>query len=137
MNIGSWNVQGWTNDNQIVRLKLLNKANFDIICLTETHLVNTNVIELDGYKWYDRNKVSLHVIAKSGYGGCGILVKHNFLQEFTVKDENREKEGISSLKLVNKHPKLSFVLYCVYLSSSDSTRGRDSLDVFSFIRSVS
>ncbi len=75
MKIGSWKIQSWTNDNKILRYELPIKANLDIICLTETHLLNNNVIELQGYKWYGHNMLSLHVIAKSGPRGCGILVR--------------------------------------------------------------
>ena len=128
-------MQSWTQENSCLREAIIFATNPDLICLTETHLTHDASITLPGYKWYGHNRLNLHVRAKSGSGGCGILVKDTLLEEFAVSLVDKTKEGIISVVFKNKSTNFSFVVYCCYLPPGDSTRGRDAVDFFAYILS--
>jgi len=46
-----------------------------IVGIAETHLVNDSVINMDNYQWFGNNRKHIHIRAKTGSGGVGILVK--------------------------------------------------------------
>lgn len=56
-----------------------------MICIAETHLVQKEVLNVDGYKWLGRNREKLHKNAKFRSGGIGFFIKYNILKDFNVK----------------------------------------------------
>ena len=58
----------------------------DIIGITEPHLINRGVLEMDGYKRFDQNRQNLHVNVKKGFGGffCFLVF---FCFVFCIKNE--------------------------------------------------
>ena len=74
--MGSWNVNGWTESNKLLRSEIIKKLNLDIICLSETHLFTNDVISLFGYTWFGHNRSVTHVRVNKASGGVGWLVKN-------------------------------------------------------------
>ena len=54
--------------------------------IAETHLVNDSVINVDNYEWFGNNRKHIHIRAKAGSGGVGILVKKDVLSTFKSYD---------------------------------------------------
>ncbi len=49
---------------------------YDIITVTESHLVDDNILHVNGYQWCDHNINDVHIRARrKGSGGVGALVK--------------------------------------------------------------
>ena len=62
--------------------------------IAETHLVNDSVINVDNYEWFGNNRKHIHIRAKTGSGGVGILVKKDVLSTFKVTIEDNPEDGI-------------------------------------------
>ena len=64
MACGLWNVAGWSNakdsDNFRSGENFLNTVNFDILAVTETHLVRDKELTVSGYEWFGQNRKTLH-----------------------------------------------------------------------------
>ena len=131
----SWNVQSWTQSNRHVRETVLLQLDPDIICLSETHLRDNDTIELTGYTWLSHNRQSLHRRARTGSGGCGILVKDSLLTQFTYNIIDNTIEGLLGVKFTNKITDFTFVVYSCYLPPESSERGRDSIAYYAHLLS--
>lgn len=107
MTAGFWNVRGWhsnqNSDNYYLRSLCVNELGLDILGIAETHLVNDNMIELEGYRWFGNNRKVIHVRARTGSGGVGFLVKNELLNCFEVSILDNSSEGILWLQLKHKH----------------------------------
>jgi len=58
-----------------VRVSCIINSNFDILAIAETHLLNNDVIDVDGYTWFGFNRKIIHRNARNGSGGIGFLIK--------------------------------------------------------------
>ncbi|CAG2188375.1 unnamed protein product [Mytilus edulis] len=97
--------------------------NLDILGLAETHLTGDKVISVEGYQWFGLNRKHIHVRAKSGSGGVGILVRNSICNEFDVTIADNDTEGILWIKLENKTNANNVLYVCVvYLPPENSTR---------------
>jgi hypothetical protein len=75
-------VNGWTDSNNTLRENIIKHSNQDIFCVTETHLVGDQCLNIDGYKWFGHNRRGIHRLARKGSGGVGIFVKESVLEEY-------------------------------------------------------
>ena len=57
------NVNGWTQNNAMLRKNLLKHSKADFICVNETHLKKDDIISLPGYQWVGYNRTMQHVRA--------------------------------------------------------------------------
>ncbi|VDI31988.1 Hypothetical predicted protein [Mytilus galloprovincialis] len=95
----------------------------DILGLAETHLTGDNVISVEGYQWFGLNRKHIHVRAKSGSGGVGILIRNSICNEFDITIADNDTEGILWIKLENKTNANNVLYVCVvYLPPENSTR---------------
>jgi hypothetical protein len=49
---------------------------------------------VDNYEWFGNNRKHIHIHAKAGSGGVGILVKKDVLSTFKVTIEDNPEDGI-------------------------------------------
>ena len=56
LTVNTLNVNGWTENNGRLRLKLITHNEPDIVCITETHLKNDEQLELDEYICFTKNR---------------------------------------------------------------------------------
>ena len=63
---------------------------------------NDAVINISEYTWFGNKRTILHHRAKSGSGGCGILIKNQIFSDFNVEIIIHNMEGLLGLKLVEK-----------------------------------
>jgi hypothetical protein len=128
-------VRSWTNssDNHFIRSSCVNHLNLDIVGIAETHLMKNNVICMDGYRWFGQNRKALHVRAKTGSGGIGILVTETLFSAFDINVVEDNYEGIMWLQF--KERSSGDVFYCCvcYLPPIESTR---DVDVHEFLYSL-
>ncbi len=73
----SWNVRGWTKNNEIIRKIFIEELQSDILCVSETHLKGNDTILIDNYKFLPDNITVSHVNAPKMFGGVGTFVKEN------------------------------------------------------------
>lgn len=87
-----------------------------IIGITESHLINDNVIHIDNYKWFSNNRKQIHTRAKTGSGGVGLLVKNELLSTLNVDVEDKSTDGIIWIKFTEKeNTENTFYVYVTYL----------------------
>ena len=133
MNIASWNINGWTDNNNILREKIIQNLDCKIVCLSETHLKDKNNINIPGFTWYGHNRVVKHVNAVRGSGGVGILIKDHLLKDFEISCVDKAVDGIISLSLKNKHTDCHIFIMNGYLPPENSPYSCNSTDFFSYM----
>ena len=69
------NIGGWTEGNKELRQAILDTADCDLICLCETHLVEDQNIEVNGYKWFGHNRQAVYVNAPTEWLFAQLLCK--------------------------------------------------------------
>ena len=126
-------MRGWNSDNfsdnYVVRASCLSSLNLDIVGVVETHLKNDETLEVAGYEWFGQNRKHLHVNARCGSGGVGILIKNAILREFECKVVDNSYEGTLWLRLKHKFNRTCLILCVCYLPPENSSR---QADVFGF-----
>ena len=135
LKVGVLNVNGWTDRNSILREQIIKTSNFDIFCVTETHLLNNNSLHVEGYKWYGHNRQGTHILAPKGSGGVGIFVKEDLLEEYSCNIVDKGFDGIIGILLEHKMSEFRCYLYCCYSSPENSTWGRDSVSFYAHLLS--
>ena len=89
-------------DSFMLKEELLNHLDLDIIGIAESHLLNTQVIEIVGYSWFGNNRSNIHIRAKTRSGDVGFLVKNDIMGQYDVVIEDDTIKGILWLKFVSK-----------------------------------
>ena len=114
----------------MLRKELLNHLDLDIIGIAETHLSNTQVIEIDGYSLFGNNRSNINIRAKKGSGSVGFLVKNDIMGQYvvTVVIVDDTIEGILWLKFVSKCNKAELHTCVCYLPPNKSSRNKDADD---------
>ena len=135
LSVATWNVNGWTTYNSLLRAEIIAKFQFDIICICETHLRNNDKVTVDNYIWFGNNRKLLHVNAKKGSGGIGFLIKTSVLSMYNIVSVDRSVDDVIKLSLSHKHSTYSISIFGCYIPPQHSSRGRSSNDVFSFLSS--
>ena len=73
---------GWSvnpeSDNYNLRLSCIINSELDIVGVAESHLQVSNVVNKEGYSWYGNNHRNIHVNARTGSRGVGVLIKKPF-----------------------------------------------------------
>ena len=69
-------------------------TNLDIVCLCETFLKSSEIISIEGYKWFGNNRTSISKRAVRGSGGVGVLVKQSMFDRFSVDIVDKNHEDI-------------------------------------------
>ena len=54
------NVCGWTKSNEQLRIGITSEINPDIFSLNETHLGESQIINVEGYSWKGFNRTCVH-----------------------------------------------------------------------------
>ena len=127
MQCGFWNLNDFNCNKDSEKYYLLSTCtkhlNLDILCVAETHLTGNNVIDIDVFSWFGQNRENIHIRAKKGSGGVGILVRKELLNDFKVEITNSDVEGILWIKFTSKVDKEdSFYVCSIYLPPEFSSR---------------
>lgn len=109
--MGYWNPNGWhsnpkTSDgilNYDFKCNLLVGFNFDVFCISETHLTSNCDLQVDGYTWFGRNRKNKHVKARKGSGGVGAFIKTDILKDYDIKPAVTDMDGIMWLEFSPKN----------------------------------
>ena len=128
--IGLWNVNSWTETNGYGREVLLNHLELDVLVVCESKLLDAKVLNIEGYKWIGKNRLSIKRTAKSGSGGVGVFIKESVYREFYVTIIEVNYEGILVLKLVHKDTGKQIAICSCYLPPEGVIRGQNSQDFF-------
>ncbi|CAC5421696.1 unnamed protein product [Mytilus coruscus] len=100
----------------------------------ETHLVKNNKISVDGYMWFGRNRIGIHIRANAGSGGVGFFVRNDLMELFNVIVVEDSIDGICWLKFEDKLNLDNIFYACVvYLPPENSTR---AVNVYEFLESL-
>ena len=101
--------------------------NLDILGVIETHLKNEDSLKIDGYTWFGNNRKQLHINARCGSGGVGILIKNSLLMEYTCDVIDSTQDGILWVILKHNLDGSCLVLCTCYLPPENSSRQKDVL----------
>ncbi|CAC5396569.1 unnamed protein product [Mytilus coruscus] len=103
--------------------------------LAETHLVGQSVVDIEGYTWFGHNRKHIHVRARTGSGGVGVLVRNDVLVNYNVDKVSDSVDGILWIRFSEKTtPDSSFYTCVVYLPPENSAR---SVNIYEFLDSLS
>ena len=111
--------------------RVFNSQDLHIVGIAETHLVNDSVINVDNYEWFGNNRKHIHIHAKAGSGGVGILVKKDVLSTFKVTIEDNPEDGILWIRFTEIGKWYNCFYVCVvYLSpAARSVNAHNFFDV--------
>ena len=133
---GVWNVRGFVQrDYCRLRENVITATDLDIVCLCETFLRNSEIISIEGYKWFGHNRTNISKRAVRGSGGVGVLVKESMFDRFSIDVVDKRHEDILWLACtqINNPDNTIFIGVC-YLPPAASSRGDKSHDVFDTLR---
>ena len=92
---GVWNVRGFVQrDYCRLRENVVTATDLDIVCLCETFLRNSEIISIEGYKWFGHNRTNISKRAVRGSGGVGVLVKESMFDRFSIDIVDKSHEDI-------------------------------------------
>lgn len=80
----------------------MHKSNLNIMGIVKTHLVKENTVDNDGFKWYGHTRNNIHIHAKTGSGGTGLLVRNDFDELFSVTIVDDATDGIVWVQFMDK-----------------------------------
>ena len=114
-------------------MNLLQHIDSDVICINETHLKATQVIELEGYHFYGYNRTSIHINAPKGSGGVGIFVRNTLYDTFDISTIDKLYGGILGLAPTNKLTSYKIAIFTTYLPPENSPWGRNVTEFYSHL----
>ena len=86
--------------------------------LAETHLIGQAGININGYTWIGNNRKHLHVRARAGSGGVGVLVRNDVLLNYNVIKVNDSVDGILWIRFSERKKPRFLLLYLCGLSTA-------------------
>ena len=92
----------------------------DLICLTEMHLCDSEVITVNNYTYFGLNRKTRDKRALRNSGGIGILVKNNLCGLFQINDCYRWNDNVLGIKLESIDQTDCIIVYCVYMPPESS-----------------
>ncbi|CAC5359727.1 unnamed protein product [Mytilus coruscus] len=96
--------------------------NLHMVGIAETHLTGNKGIAVDGYNWFGFNRTNIHVRAKTGSGGVGLLILNDICSQFNVEIIDNDTDGILWVRLEDKNCLQNAFCFCiVYLPPENST----------------
>lgn len=130
-------MRGWNVDPaQQLRTNAITALHLDIVCVSETFLVDQQELTVPGYKWFGNNRKHIAKRACRGSGGVGILVKLEILESFDVAVISDKLEGILWIELIHKGSRRTFGICSCYLPPSGSSRGDQSVEFFESLKAL-
>ncbi|CAG2208741.1 unnamed protein product [Mytilus edulis] len=135
---GFWNINGWKVDVDSEKYNFLAECvryyNLHILGLVETHLTGNTGINIDGYTWFGLNRKEIHIRAKTGSGGVGILIRNDVRDEFNINIVEDNTDGIIWVKFEDKTFAHNCFYVCViYLPPENSTRAVNIHEFFDIL----
>ena len=131
--VGTWNVNGWTINNSQLRSETIELMNFDIICITETHLPGDSNITMSNYTWFGHNRTLIHSRARRASGGVGWLIKNDLLNDYSFNVIDKSFEGIIAMECKHIATNFAMVLIGAYLPPENTNWGRESTQFFAHL----
>lgn len=107
--------------------------NFDLICITETHLPGTSNIVMSNYTWFGHNRKCTHFRSRRASGGVGWLIKNELLSDYSFNVIDKSFEGIIALECKHLATNFTMILIGVYLPPENTTWGRESAQFFAHL----
>ena len=93
------------------------------MAVVETWLRGEEVIEVDGYRWFGRNRKGLHRKAVRGSGGVGLLIREEVLEGYTIEILESDIEDIMWVRMrqVDEDEEEALVLAVCYIPLESSS----------------
>ena len=131
--MSSWNINGWTQNNQKLREHILTEHGSDIYCLIETKLDRRSSISCDGYQCIPHNRQVRHVNATTTSGGVAILIKSSLFDNFSFRVVDTAIDGILGVQITDKSTEFVILIYVCYLPPVNTTWVYDSNAFFAHL----
>ncbi len=120
----AWNVNGWTDTNQILRQIVIHHFNPDILFITETYLEKDENIKITSYTYISHHRT---IKAPTLHGGVGLLVNDLIYNKFNIIVIDKNLDGILVVKFVDNNTQ-DFIIFTCYLAPYDSPYRRNQSD---------
>ena len=116
MNIGSWNINGWNENNSLIRENILLSLSDNVWFITETHLKTEENIHVPGLKWIGQNRLKY----KSPSRGIGFIIHLKLYSWYHVKSLESGFESILVMSLIHNHSGFYFITAGIYIPLKSS-----------------
>ena len=111
--------------------------NCDIYFLSETHLKQSEPINIDDFEWYGQyRKINVKKNQRRVMGGIGFLIKKHLYKDYNIQCVDSTFEGILVYSLQHKISLFYMFIIGCYLPPEYSFHGRDSGSYFNHIRTL-
>ena len=126
------NVCGWFKDgNEMVQMRERHDMRAEVIdfyrpsvmALVEAWLKREEEIVVEGYRWFGRNRRSLHTKAVRGSGGVGLLVCEEVLERCIVEVLDTDVEDLLWVRLSQENEEMLTLAVC-YIPPESLSCGR-------------
>ena len=94
----------------------------DLLALAETHLISNNELRVAGYTWVGQNRTNIHISARNGSGGVGLLIENTFASNYNIQILDKGHEGILWINFKHILNGTCFNLCVCYLPPEGSSR---------------
>ena len=119
------NVNCWSTNNNRLHTKLVTFNNPNIICVTETHLRDSEEIEVENYRFYGLNRPN-NPRSTHGSGGVGILIEADIYNSCAVQKCCEIDDNVLGLMVTNKYSGCTYLVICIYLPPDSSRYGQNN-----------
>jgi hypothetical protein len=129
-------VNGWSlntdTDNFKMRYDMIQFLNMDMVAIAESHFRKNSGLAnyFPGYRWMGNNRKTIHVKARSGSGGVGLLVKNELYDDFKISILDDSEEDILWVKLTARKSDFVIIVCVCYLVPEGSCRYINAADYF-------
>ena len=98
----------------------------DIVVVPETHCMDNQIIEIDNYTVFQKNRPATNANLRRGSGGLAIAINNSILQDHSVVSLIKNNtDGLLGLKLVNNETQFKLGILGNYLSPDNYHYGQD------------
>ena len=94
----------------------------DLLALAETHLISNNELRVAGYTWVGQNRTNIHINARNGSGGVGLIIENTFASNYNIQILDKGHEGILWINFKHILNGTCFNLCVCYLPPEGSSR---------------
>ena len=132
----SWNVNGWYRDTKAIKSQIICGIGPDFVAISETHLKDSEEIEIPGYLCITNSRRLRNVRARRNSGGVCLLFKDCILSKYKYEIIDKCYDGILAVKFTRTQDLYNFVIICLYLPPEQTSWGRNASAFYAHVMQI-
>ena len=132
----SWNVNGWYRDTKAIKSQIICGIGPDFVAISETHLKDSEEIEIPGYLCITNSRRLRNVRARRNSGGVCLLFKDCILNKYKYEIIDKCYDGILAIKFTRTQDMYNFVIICLYLPPEQTSWGRNASAFYAHVMQI-